>query len=110
MFNFYLKIYLNFKTALSGHQVKKLQIIFPKDKFLSITRVVVNPNYVNWLSSLIQRSNTQSDADKADALLKPGGFPKSQMPSRNAERHLQRHTVPKKTASTISPLPDIPPL
>ena len=35
---------------------------------------------------------------------------KSQMPSRNAERHLQRHTVPKKTASTISPFPDIPPL
>ena len=44
------------------------------------------------------------------ALLKPGGLPKSQMPSRNAERHLQKHTVPKKTASTISPLPDIPPL
>ena len=44
------------------------------------------------------------------ALLKPGGLPKSQLPSRNAERHLQRHTVPKKTASTISPLPDIPPL
>ena len=44
------------------------------------------------------------------ALLKPGGLLKSQMPSQNAERHLQRHTVPKKTASTISPLPDIPPL
>ena len=44
------------------------------------------------------------------ALLKPGGLPKSQMPSRNVERHLQRHTVQKKTASTISPLPDIPPL
>ena len=43
-------------------------------------------------------------------LLKPGGLLKSQMPSQNAERHLQRHTVPKKTASTISPLPDIPPL
>ena len=35
-------------------------------------------------------------------LLKPGGLLKSQMPSQNAERHLQRHTVPKKTASTIS--------
>ena len=44
------------------------------------------------------------------ALLKPRGLLKSQMPSQNAERHLQRHTVPKKTASTISPLPDIPPL
>ena len=44
------------------------------------------------------------------ALLKPGGLLKLQMPSQNAERHLQRHTVPKKTASTISPLPDIPPL
>ena len=44
------------------------------------------------------------------ALLKPGGLPKSQMPSQNAERHLQRHTAQKKTASTISPLPDIPPL
>ena len=44
------------------------------------------------------------------ALLKPGGLLKSQMPSQNAERHLQRHTVPKKTASTISLLPDIPPL
>ena len=44
------------------------------------------------------------------SLLKPGGLLKLQMPSRNAERHLQRHTVPKKTASTISPLPDIPPL
>ena len=40
------------------------------------------------------------------ALLKPGGLLKSQMPSQNAERH----TVPKKTASTISLLPDIPPL
>ena len=37
-------------------------------------------------------------------------LPKSQMPSRNAKRHLQRHTVPEKTASTIPPLPDIPPL
>ena len=44
------------------------------------------------------------------ALLKPGGLLKSQMPSRNAERHLQRHTVLKKTARTISPLLDIPPL
>ena len=44
------------------------------------------------------------------ALLKPGGLLKSQMPSQNAERHLRRHTVSKKTASTISPLPDIPPL
>ena len=44
------------------------------------------------------------------ALLKPGGLLKSQMLSQNVERHLQRHTVPKKTASTISPLPDIPPL
>ena len=43
-------------------------------------------------------------------LLKPGGFLKSQMPSQNAERHLQRHTVPKKTIRTISPLVDIPPL
>ena len=43
-------------------------------------------------------------------LLKPGGLLKSQMPSQNAERHLQRHTVSKKTASTISPLLDIPPL
>ena len=39
-----------------------------------------------------------------------GIFAMSQMSSRNAERHLQRHTVSKKTASTISPLPDIPPL
>ena len=44
------------------------------------------------------------------ALLKPGSLPKSQMPSRNAERHLQRHTALKKTASTVLPLPDIPPL
>ena len=44
------------------------------------------------------------------ALLKHGGLLKSQMPLQNAERHLQRHTVPKKTASTISPLADIPPL
>ena len=44
------------------------------------------------------------------ALLKPGGLLKSQMPSQNAERRLQKHTVPKKTASTISPLLDIPPL
>ena len=44
------------------------------------------------------------------ALLKPGGLLKLQMPSQNAERHLQRHTVPKKTASTISLLPYIPPL
>ena len=44
------------------------------------------------------------------ALLKPGGLLRSQMPSQNAERHLQRHTVPKKTASTILPLPDIPTL
>ena len=44
------------------------------------------------------------------ALLKPGGLLKSQMPSQNVERHLQRHTVPKKTARTISPLLDIPPL
>ena len=44
------------------------------------------------------------------ALLKPGGLPNSQMPSRNVERYLQRHTAQKKTASTISPLPDIPPL
>ena len=44
------------------------------------------------------------------ALLKPGGLLKSQMRSQNTERHLQRHTVPKKTASTISLLPDIPPL
>ena len=36
------------------------------------------------------------------ALLKPGGLLKSQMPSRNAERHLQRHTVSKKTSRTIS--------
>ena len=43
-------------------------------------------------------------------LLKPGGLLKSQMPSQNAERHLRRHTVPKKTASTISLHPDIPPL
>ena len=41
------------------------------------------------------------------ALLKPGGLLKLQMPSRNAERHLQRHT---RAARTISPLPDIPPL
>ena len=44
------------------------------------------------------------------ALLNPGGLLKSQMPSQNAERLLQRHTVSKKTASTISLLPDIPPL
>ena len=44
------------------------------------------------------------------ALLKPGGLLKSQMPSQNAERHLQRHTIPKKTACTISLLPDISPL
>ena len=44
------------------------------------------------------------------ALLKPGGPLKSQMPSRNAERHLQRHTAPKKTARTVSLLLDIPPL
>ena len=43
------------------------------------------------------------------AQLKPGGLLKSQMPLRNAEKHLQRHTVPK-TARTISPLLDIPPL
>ena len=43
-------------------------------------------------------------------LLKPGGLLKSQIPSRNAEKHLQRHTVPKKTARTISLLIDIPPL
>ena len=43
-------------------------------------------------------------------LLKPGGLLKSQMPSRNAERHLQRHTVSKKTSRTISLLIDIPPL
>ena len=43
-------------------------------------------------------------------LLKPGGLLKSQMPSQNAERYLRRHTVPKKTASTISLHPDIPPL
>ena len=41
------------------------------------------------------------------ALLKPGGLLKLQMPSQNAERHLQRHTVSKKTASTISLLLDI---
>ena len=41
------------------------------------------------------------------ALLKPGGFLKSQMPSPNAEKHLQRHTVPKKTTRTISLLVDI---
>ena len=44
------------------------------------------------------------------ALLKPGGLLKSQMPSRHTKRHLQRHTVPKKTARTISLLVDIPPL
>ena len=44
------------------------------------------------------------------ALLKPGGLLNLQMPSRNAERHSQRHTVPKRTARTISPLLDIPPL
>ena len=44
-------------------------------------------------------------------LLKHGGLLKSQMPSRNAERHLQRHTFfPKKTVRTISLSVDIPPL
>ena len=43
-------------------------------------------------------------------LLKPGGLLKSQMPLRNAERHLQRHTVSKKSSRTISLLIDIPPL
>ena len=44
-------------------------------------------------------------------LLKHGGLLKSQMPSRNAERHLQRHTfLSKKTVRTISLSVDIPPL
>ena len=42
------------------------------------------------------------------ALLKPGGLLKSQMPSRNAKKHLQRHTLPKGTARTISLYLDIP--
>ena len=40
------------------------------------------------------------------ALLKPDGSLKSQMPPRNAEKHLQRHTVPKMTARTTSLLVD----
>ena len=44
------------------------------------------------------------------ALLKLGGLLKSQMPLQNAERHLQSHTVLKKTVRTISLLVDIPPL